>query len=682
MTKEEIVVALAGNPNVGKSTLFNLLTGLRQYTANWPGKTVERKEGITEHLGYKIRVVDLPGTYSLTAYSLEEVLARRFIVEERPDVVIHIANATTLEKDLYLTIQLLELTDKVVLALNMIDVVEKKGIEIDEVRLSRKLGIPVVKISALKKIGIKELLNKVIMLAEGKIKTKPLRISYGPEIEEIISKLTSILGKYDLTGYTPRWVAIKLLEGDQEVLDIIRKLPEGEEILKSIMPARLPIQCPLIKKGVATKGLTCAMCNIQENIPICVQIATKRRILIKNLVRLCVKGLKTESISDVIDKYVLHKVLGPIILINIFASAFLLVFTAGDMLSDYASSYVDLLINIIDPYLSKNLPYIVYDLIVNGIFSAFSAVISFIPLIFMFFLVYSLMEDSGYLARAAVIMDRFMHALGLHGKAFLSIVMAFGCNVPGIMATRALESRRDRLIAILINPLVPCGARLGVMAFIISLFFSDLEATIIMLSLIALSLGLVAGIGLLLNRLFGGEKGRELIIELPEYRLPSIRNVLLLTWPRVRDFLKRAGTLIMLGSIIIWALYTFPAKNIEVSFGGQLGKLLEPLGRLMGLDWRAITSLIFGILAKEQVLAAMSIIYGPDLNSVLRNSWSPLQALTFLVVFMIYEPCIATIAVTKRETNSWLWTLFSLTYTIVLALLTGIIVFNIGKLFL
>lgn len=676
---KKILVALAGNPNVGKSTLFNALTGLRQYTANWPGKTVERKEGITEYKGYEIRLVDLPGTYSLTAYSLEELLARRFIVDEKPDVVVHVANATTLEKDLYLTLQLLELTDKVVLALNMIDVAEDKGIRIDAAKLSKILGIPVVKISAYKRRGLDKLLDKVIDVAEGRIKTKPLRISYGREVEELIDKLSSILSKYNLRGYSPRWVAIKLLEGDQEIIDLIRNLPEGNELIKLLAPS-CRSYCPFIKEGKPFDITLCSGCSLRRGEPICMLIASKRRIFIKNLIKLTVSGLEVKSISDVVDRYVLHKLIGPIVLFGIFALAFLFIFTVGSMLSDYVSIGADYLIGIVDSFLKGRVSNVIHDFVVNGVLSAFSTVLSFIPLIFVFFLVYSIMEDSGYLARSAVIMDRFMHALGLHGKAFLSVIMAFGCNVPGIMATRALESERDRLIAILINPLIPCAARLGVMAFIANLFFSGPKAVAIMLFLIALSLTLVAIVGSLLNKLLKGERGRELIIELPEYRMPLLRNVLLLTWTRIRDFLKRAGTIIILGSILIWLLYTLPTGDFETSFGAQLGKALEPIANMMGMDWRAITSLIFGILAKEQVLAAMSIIYGSNLAEVLRQSWTPLQALTFLTVFMIYEPCIATVAVTRRESGSWLWMFISLAYTILLAIIIGTLIYHIGSL--
>jgi len=678
---KKIVVALAGNPNVGKSTLFNALTGLRQYTANWPGKTVERKEGILEYMGYEIRVVDLPGTYSLTAYSLEEVLARRFIVEEKPDVVVHVANSTTLEKDLYLTIQLLELTDKVILALNMIDVAESRGIKIDIRRLSKELGIPVIAMSATKKIGIEELLRTIIGVSEGKVRTKPLRISYGAELEEVIGKLTAKLRGYDLTGYHPRWVALKILEGDPEVLEIVRKLPEGDAILSSLSSLGLPVTCPLLAdEKDERKRPPCSYCVRIGSSLTCVLIATKRRILTKNLVKLTVRGPRLRTRSEMVDKIVLHKLLGPMVLLCVFASAFILVFTAGKWISDLLTMGVEEAFSLIEAYLAGLLPPLIYDIITGAVFSAIVTVVSFIPLITMFFLVYSVMEDSGYLARVAVIMDRFMHALGLHGKAFLSVIMAFGCNVPGVMATRALESERDRLIAILINPLVPCAARIGVMAFIASLFFSGFKATLVMLSLIMISLLLVALTGIILNRLFGGERGRELIIELPEYRMPSLRNVLLLTWPRVKEFLRRAGTLIMLGTVIIWALYTFPTGEMETSYGGQLGKALEPIGGIMGLDWRAITSLIFGLLAKEQVLAAMSVIYGSELTRILRMSWTPLQAFTFLVVFMIYEPCIATIATIRRETNSWLWTSISLTYTIALAILMGALTFNIGRL--
>jgi len=660
---KKITVALAGTPNVGKSTVFNLLTGLRQYTANWPGKTVEIKEGVREFDGYEMKFVDLPGTYSLTAYSYDEVIARRFIVDGRPDVVVQVIDASTLKKDLYLTLQLLELTDKLIVVLNMMDIAKMKGMEIDIAKLSKILGVPVIPMIAVKGIGIDDLLKKIVEVVEGKVRLKPLRISYGDKVEPLVRKLKDMVQEDRIQGYPTRWLLIKLLEGDKEVIELLKRSPNYINVVSSYN-------------------------EILKTAPnLSVIIASLRHKMVDTIYKLSVKQPKElRTLSERIDRVVLHKIIGLPILVGVFSTAFLAVFTLGELLSDLASSAFGLVVDfLISDYLVGVTNPLMKSLIMDGVLPAFDVIISFIPMITMFLIVYAVMEDSGYMARAAVIMDRYMHLLGLHGKAFLSVLMGFGCNVPGIMATRGLEHHRDRLIAILVNPLVPCAARLGVMVFIVNLFFEPIRATLVMIWLIALSLLLVALTGALLDKAIVKREFTELIIELPEYHIPSIKNIALLTWVRVKAFVKRACTLIFASVILIWFLYTFPTYEVETSFGAQLGKLLEPLGRLMGLDWKAIVSLIFGLLAKEQVLAAMSVIYRVEeesLGEVLKSVWSPLQALTFLTVLMVYQPCIATIAVIRKETNSWKWTFLSTIYTLLLALVLGILTYNIGSLFL
>jgi len=660
---KKITVALAGTPNVGKSTVFNLLTGLRQYTANWPGKTVEVKEGIREFDGYEIKFVDLPGTYSLTAYSYDEVIARRFIVDGKPDVVVQVIDASTLKKDLYLTLQLLELTDKLILVLNMMDIAKMKGLEINVNKLSALLGVPVVPMIAVKGIGVDNLLKKIIEVVEGRVQLRPLRISYGEKIEPLIVKLKGLIRREKVQGYPTRWLLIKLLEGDKEVIDTLKSSPEYKDIILSYNE----------------------ILKTSPNLSII--IASLRHKMVDTIYKLSVRQPKElRTLSEKIDRIVLHKVLGPPILVGVLTVAFLAVFTLGEALSDLASYAFSMITEyLINNYLTTIINPLIRSLIADGVLPAFDVIISFIPMITMFLIVYAVIEDSGYMARATVIMDRYMHILGLHGKAFLSVLMGFGCNVPGIMATRGLEHHRDRLIAILVNPLVPCAARLGVMVFIVNLFFEPFRATLVMVWLVTLSLLLVALTGALLDKVIVKREFTELIIELPEYHIPSIKNIALLTWVRVKAFIKRACTLIFVSVILIWFLYTFPTYEVETSFGAQLGKLLEPLGKFMGLDWKAIVSLIFGLLAKEQVLAAMSVIYRVEeesLGEVLKNVWTPLQALTFLTVLMVYQPCVATIAVIRKETNSWKWTLLSIVYTLSLALILGVLTYNIGSLFL
>ncbi|RLI91022.1 MAG: ferrous iron transport protein B [Candidatus Altiarchaeales archaeon] len=668
MKRKEIKVALAGNPNVGKSTLFNILTGLRQHVGNWPGKTVERKEGFLEFNGVTLRIIDLPGTYSLTAYSEEEKIARDFIIHEQPDVVINIVDASNLERNLYLTLQLLELTSNVVIALNMIDVAKAKGIEINTSLLSEILGVPVVETIASKSIGVRELIHKVVDLGFGKIKTKRFKADFGHHIEQEIAEIESLLEDINTETYPKRWLAIKLLEHDQEVIKLVRKFPNSQLIFEKLEHVRKT--------------------EIHHDYE--VEIADKRYEIIDKITKKVIKRKKIrgESLTDKIDNIVTHKIFGIPILLAIYGFVFFATFQLSSPIVDFFDNFFSWLSEFIKNFLlSIKAPEIVIDMIVDGAIAGFSTVMTFVPLIAIFFFIYSILEDIGYMTRAAFVMDRVMHSLGLHGRTFLCLICAFGCNVPAILGTRTLANKKDKIVAILINPLIPCGARLGVMVFITGIFFHGLEATLVMLSLLTISICLAGVMGFFFKRFLLAGEHTPFVMEMPPYHIPNLRSVLLHTWERVSVFIKRASTLIVLFSIMMWFLSNFPSsENIEDTFAAYLGKILEPVGKLMGFDWKVTTALFFALLAKELSISTLAVIYGLEsegsLAKLLPEVWTPLQAYTFLLVHMIYVPCIATIAVIKKETDSWKWAFFAVGYSIFLAGLLGIIVYNLGSLFL
>lgn len=668
MKRKEIKVALAGNPNVGKSTLFNILTGLRQHVGNWPGKTVERKEGFLEFNGVTLRIIDLPGTYSLTAYSEEEKIARDFIIHEQPDVVINIVDASNLERNLYLTLQLLELTSNVVIALNMIDVAKAKGIEINTSLLSEILGVPVVETIASKSIGVRELIHKTIDLGFGKIKTKRFKADFGHHIEQEIAEIESLLEDINTETYPKRWLAIKLLEHDQEVIKLVRKFPNSQLIFEKLEHVRKT--------------------EIHHDYE--VEIADKRYEIIDKITKKVIKRgkIRGESLTDKIDNIVTHKIFGIPILLAIYGFVFFATFQLSSPIVDFFDNFFSWLSEFIKNFLlSIKAPEIVIDMIVDGAIAGFSTVMTFVPLIAIFFFIYSILEDMGYMTRAAFVMDRVMHSLGLHGRTFLCLICAFGCNVPAILATRTLANKKDKIVAILINPLIPCGARLGVMVFITGIFFHGLEATLVMLSLLTISICLAGVMGFFFKRFLLAGEHTPFVMEMPPYHIPNLRSVLLHTWERVSVFIKRASTLIVLFSIMMWFLSNFPSsENIEDTFAAYLGRILEPVGKLMGFDWKVTTALFFALLAKELSISTLAVIYGLEseesLAKLLPEVWTPLQAYTFLLVHMIYVPCIATIAVIKKETDSWKWAFFAVGYSIFLAGLLGIIVYNLGSLFL
>ena len=667
---KKITIALAGNPNVGKSVLFNELTGGKQHVGNWPGKTVEKKEGHFFYKDYEIKIVDLPGTYSLTAYSTEELIARNYIVEGSPDVVIHVVDSTNLERNLYLTTQLIELGAKIVLDLNMSDLAEKQGLQINEKKISQLLKIPVVKTISPKRIGIFNLLDKTIELAEKKF-IQSRQIIYGKELEDHLGRIEKFIeNNINLpTKYRPQWIALKLLEKDEEIVSKIKSLKNGNVVINEVQRHRKHLQ------GVLGENINDAF-------------ASARYGFISGLLKESIVSEEKEkiTISDKIDKIVTNKFLGiPIFLVAMWLM-FQITFSIGGPLARWIDSFFGWAgVHLTNWLTLVGSPHWFISLIVNGLLGGVGTILVFVPNIFLLFLMIALLEDSGYMARAAFVMDRLMHKIGLHGKSFIPMILGFGCNVPAIMATRTLRNKRDRILTILIIPLMSCSARLPIYILFVSVFFTQYQGLIIF-SLYLLGIILAVLMGLLFKRIFFKGLSAPFVMELPPYRLPTIKGSLIHMWERGSLFLKKAGTIILIAVIIIWALASFPLGveyGSEQSIVGVIGKTIAPLFKPCGFgNWQSSVALFFGAAAKEVVVGTFGTLFGAKaeaLGQAISGHFTPLSALSFMVFSLLYMPCIATIAVIKRETNSWRWPLFTIFYTTILAWIMSFLVYQIGS---
>jgi ferrous iron transport protein B len=654
-----LYVALAGNPNAGKSTIFNILTGLRQHVANWPGKTVERREGTCHVDGYALQCVDLPGTYSLTAHSAEEVVARDYILTQSPDAVVVVVDASNAERGLYLVAQILDLTHRVVVALNMMDLARVKGYRIFPAKLQEALGVPVVPMVARRAEGVHELSRAMLAVGTGRKTTSPRPVWYrraGPTL----AALRGALRGRGLGSYPADWTALKMLEGDREVQALAgRELGEG---------AREEIDQILLRHEHGPAVLAQARYAWVEGVLSSAMERPARSVL---------------TLTDRIDRVATHRFLGLPVLLAIFLLLFLATFRASSFLSDLVDRGFAALGDWVAAAVAGG-PTWLASLLSEGIIPGVGGVLTFVPVILILFIFLGVLEDSGYMARAAFVMDRLMHAMGLHGEAFLSLLVAYGCNVPGIMATRILDTRRDRLLAILVNPLIPCAARTGVAACLVGAFFPPILRTPVMASLYALSLGSVIAVGYLLRHSVLPGARSPFMMELPLYRLPSLGSTATSTAWRLLDFLKRAGPLIVAVSVVIWLLSSCPAGASPAdTYLGRLGQRLEPAGKLLGLDWRMTVALVTGFAAKETSLATLGVLYHAEregLAESLRHAITPLVALVFVVVQLLYVPCLATVAVMRSETGSWWWTALGVLYPLVLAGSLGMLIFQVGRL--
>ncbi len=707
--KHQLIVALAGNPNSGKTTIFNALTGARQHVGNYPGVTVERKEGYCIHDGVELKIVDLPGTYSLTAYSEDEVVARNFLIEEKPNVVVHIVDSSNLERNLYLAVQLMELGVPLVLAFNMSDMARARGYEFDLHKLSSFMGAPIVETVGHKGKGIKDLLDAVVAVGQNKITLERPKLSYGPRIDEELEKIRKLVeGQGRMNGkYDSRWIALKLLEGDQDILAKIDFFKIKSEIKQSSIRIENEMgEPPETAIAAARYGFISGACQ--------------------EAVRSTIEARHT--VSDKIDAFLTNRVLGLPIFLGMMYLVFQLTFTIGDPPMGWIEGFFGWLGGVVESWWPQGSESMLKSLLVDGIIGGVGGVIVFLPNILLLFLAISILEDSGYMARAAFIMDRIMHKIGLHGKSFIPMLLGFGCSIPAIMATRTLDNKRDRLVTILVTPLMSCGARLPIYALIIPAFFPELwhGRMLWIIYMVGIVLA-IASAKILRSTLFKGEPV-PFVMELPPYRIPTIRGVLIHMWERGWLYLKKAGTIILGVSIILWIMTTFPSlpekertgfegqrqrvmaltlpqeqkqamlkaidnrkseASLEHSIAGRIGRLMEPVLSPMGFDWKIGTALIGAFAAKEVFVSQMGIVYSvgeadeesEPLRTKLQKAYNPLIGFCIMLFCLISAPCMATIAVTRRETNSWKWALFQLVGLTALAYVITVTVFQLGKFF-
>jgi len=675
--KRLLTIALAGNPNAGKTTVFNAITGTRQRVGNWPGVTVDKKEGTTTYRGHAIRVVDLPGTYSLTAYSMEEIVTRNYLIEEKPDVVVDVVDASNLERNLYLAQQLKELEIPLVFAFNVMDEAKKQGYQIDLEQLSHLLGSPIIPTVGTRNEGISELLDTVVDIAERKRNVTTLTFSYGDEIEVELQQLTSLIEKDQelCQDYSARWLAVKLLEEDAEVLKLFETRPDGKEVLSRLQKSTEHLHTIFHENTDAL---------IAERRYGLVHGALRETVVLPPQIRF--------TTSDAVDKILTNRALGIPIFVGVMWLAFQFVAKVGSELLlvpieaffGWLGGTVRLLLGYAEA------PGWLISLIADGIVNGVGGVAVFIPVIFSLFFVIALLEDSGYMARVAFIMDKLMHSIGLHGKAFLPMLLGFGCNVPAIMGTRILENRSDRILTILINPLMSCSARLPIYVIFAAAFFPQHQGTVIF-SMYFLGIVLAVGIGLLFKKTFFPGVSAPFIMELPPYRMPTLKSIFLHTWDRGKMFIKKMGGIILSLSIIVWFLGTFP-WGVEFaspeSYIGTIGRALAPIFVPLGFGtWQAAVSFVFGLMAKEVVVSTLSILYvgGSEateeaLAGALQGVFTPLTAYAFMAFSLLYTSCVATIAAIRRETNSWAWTAFSVSYQFALAWLVALIIYQGGRL--
>ena len=670
-------IALAGNPNCGKTTLFNALTGSNQYVGNWPGVTVEKKEG-TAHLGDKVMtVVDLPGIYSLSPYSMEEIVARDFIIGEAPDCVIDIVDATNLERNLYLTVQLLELERPTVLALNFMDEVEKRGDKIDISRLSKELGIPVVPITARTGEGLEELLHVAHRQMHLGFTVEPDDL-YDDYTHDIHHRMGELIHDYAYAAHLPaHWAAIKLLEGD-EVVQQALALPD-------YIQKRLD--------GIVAEYENSSDLGDRETL-----IADSRYQYIEKVVAAAVtKGRKPGelTLTEQIDKVVTHRIFA----IPLFLCTMLVMFVVtfgpfGSWLSDGVGAGIGAFSTWLAPTLTNlGVSHVLISLICDGIIAGVGGVLTFLPQIALLFLFLSFLEDSGYMSRAAFIMDRLLRRFGLSGKAFIPMLMGFGCSVPAIMGARTMENEKDRRMTILLIPFMSCSAKLPVYGLISAAFFGPWAGLVVFaLYVIGMAIGVLSGL-FFKKTLFVGEPA-PFVLELPPYRLPSLSNMLTHVWQKVKGFLVKAGTLILLMSMVLWLLQSFDfslhmVEDTSNSMLGALGGILAPVFAPLGFGhWQAAVALLTGLIAKEMVVSSLSMFYGFSLTATsgqvaaAMTGFTPLSAFSMLVFILLYVPCVAAVSTLFKEMNSPKWAWFSIFWQLLCAYLAALLVYQIGGLFL
>lgn len=710
---KEIHVALAGNPNSGKTSLFNVMVGSNQKVGNFTGVTVEKFEGFCSHRDFRIRFTDLPGTYSLSAYSPEERVAREFILKEKPDLVVHVVDGTNLERNLYLTTQLMDLNIPFIIALNMYDEVLEQKVEMDLYQLERLLGAHIVPTSAVKKTGIQDLLNHIVETMTGTIEFHPYKLQYSRHLTEPIDKITEILSNAkDLNIKLPfRWLAIKLLENDKEVYKLLKDHPVWISLNHYLNQHLDPFK--------HSTG------NDPETL-----LTEERYAFIRGALKETVRNpiRQKKNLTDIIDTLLINRITG----LPIFAFIMYVIFTATFRIGEYPMLWIEAFFNWISNGLNVLLPdTLLRAILVDGIIAGVGGVLVFLPNILILFLGISLLEGTGYMARAAFVVDKIMHRVGLHGKSFIPMLTGFGCSVPAFMATRTLKNDADRITTLLIIPFMSCGAKLPVYTLLIGAFFTAQQAGKVLFGIYIFGI-LIALLSawVFKKTLFKGES-EPFVMELPPYRRPSFQSLILQMWHRAQMYLRKAATVILLASVFIWIAGNFPknesitleaerkietirsqntdlkdiktsihqiqaeeeALQFEQSYAGRLGKSIEPLIRPLGFDWRIGIALVSGIAAKEVVVSTMGTIYsmGSDadeesisLREHLRNdpSYNAAVGLALMIFVLLYVPCIAATVIFHREAGAVKWTFLYFFYTIGVAWIMAFIVYRIANIIL
>ena len=706
--RKEIRVALVGNPNCGKTSLFNMASGSREHVGNYSGVTVDAKEGLFEYGGYHFRIVDLPGTYSLSAYSPEELYVRRNLVEEVPDVVINVVDASNLQRNLYLTTQIIDMNLRVVMALNMYDELVAKGDQLDIKQLGYLLGMPIVPTVSRTGAGIQDLFDTVIQIYENQDPhlARHIHINHGSELEAGIREIKDLLKKNtDLRyKYSTRYLSIKYLENDKEVEGVVEALPNRDEIISARFQEQKRI------KEIFNSSVESAMIDARY--------AFVQGALAETWKPYQGKRRRT-TITEKIDAFVTNRWAAfPLFFVILY-----LVFNGTFVLGEYPMRWIEWLISGISSFASSLMQDgWLKDLMVDGIIGGVGSVLVFLPNILLLYLFISLLEDSGYMARGAFIMDRLMHKIGLHGKSFIPMIMGFGCNVPAVMATRTIENRKSRIITMLIIPLMSCAGRMPVYILIAGAFFPR-HAGLVLLGLYALGIFLAIIAAKVMSRFFK-EDDLPFVMELPPYRIPTAKSILRHTWEKGRQYLQKMSGIILVCSMAIWFLSYFPNHDAydnvkqqqENSFIGYIGKAIEPVLKPLGFDWRMGVGIVSGIGAKELVVSSLGVMYADDepvgaavaldpegepdadgnpdsdpaaesgadtrLQRALVKSVTPAGALAYMVFILLYFPCIATFVAIKQEGGGWKWAIITAVYTIILAWVAAFITFNIASLFI
>ena len=719
--KPTATIALAGNPNSGKTTLFNAITGARQHVGNYPGITVERKEGTIDVKGTKVKLIDLPGTYSLSAYSQEELVARNFLVNEKPDIVVDIVDATMLERHLYLAIQFFELGVPIVLALNMMDDARKQGLRIDTEKLSKLLNCPVVETVARSGQGKKELMETAVQQAKEKDREwAPLDISYGAELDLVLDEMTEIIetDQFMTERYPARWIALKYLENDTEIIRYGRLNGQISEKLETIVD-RTKDHCIKTLKVPPEAIIADYRYGLINSI-------LKQNIIIQEKTR-----QERIDFTTKLDGILVNRYLGPILMIAVLYAMFQVTFTVGEV----PMGWLESLFGWISATATLLIPEgLLQSLVVSGIIDGVGGVMGFVPLIAIMFLMISFLEDSGYMARVAYMLDRVLRIFGLHGYSAMPFIIsggiAGGCAVPGVMATRTLRSPKEKLATLLTAPFMPCGAKLPVFLLLIAAFFTEYKAQMMFsITLLAWIMALLVA-KLVRSTVIRGES-TPFIMELPPYRLPTLRGVFIHTWERTWQYIKKAGTVILAVSILLWAAMTFPglpeqqANQFEAerlaaigtiedsaerhqtlieinnregqtalrySLAGRVGTSLEPLSQLAGFDWRTNIALVGGFAAKEVIVSTFGTAYSlgdvdPDAAATLSSriaadpSWNKFTALAMIVFVLLYAPCVVTVVAIAKE-SSWSWAIFATVFNTILGFGMAVAIYQIGtKLF-